>query len=479
MTSYAPAWEKRYSRKLVWTDFTVVIVSVTAGCLVARHFFNTVPGVSVFSAADYTLGTLVIAVIYTLTWLNALSVYDARHPSVFGTGPEEYNRVLSATFMSFGLISLVLYLFGAPAQRSFLLVTIGLGTLLLLIGRWIWRKRLHYQRRNKRNTYRTLLVGERKKSSHTARQLKANALAGFELIGAVTPDGNTKDLVPGVEIVADLDDILRAVIDNDIDTLIVTSADSLTPRRLRELGWELESLKVDLIVATALTDIAGPRIHTRPVSGLPLIHVENPQFRGWRYFAKRMFDLFGSLLGIVILSPLLIVLAVAIASRNDGPIVFTQTRLGLHGTPFTMYKFRTMRVNAEAEVSGFLDQNDGNGVLFKLKDDPRVTPIGKFMRRHSLDELLQLFNVFMGDMSLVGPRPPLPQETESYEKWVKRRMFVRPGISGLWQVSGRSDLSWDESVRLDLYYVENWSLMGDLLILWRTVRTVLKGEGAY
>lgn len=478
--SPVPRWELRYSRKLLWTDLSVITVAVAAGSVAASAMLHRNAEASPVDISDYYLTLSLIAGAYWLAWLLSLGIYDSRRPAVFGTGPEEYNRVLAATLTAVGLVTLMFFLADFPPQRSFVLVAGGSGLVLLLLGRLVWRKRLHQQRRRKLNAYRTLLVGERRKSGDVARLLRANALAGFNIVGVVTTNPDEADLLPGVPVVASYDTLLESVERFDVDTLIVTSADALTPRRLRRLGWELEPMGVNLIVATALTDVAGPRIHTRPVAGLPLIHVESPRFEGWRYLAKRALDIGGALVGIVVTSPALLLIPLLVRLSSPGPAIFPQERLGLRGKTFTMFKFRSMRTDAEQELAGLLDQSDGNngnGVLFKLHQDPRVTGVGRFIRRHSLDELPQLFNVLRGDMSLVGPRPPLPRE--GYEEWVHRRMFVRPGISGLWQVSGRSNLSWDESVRLDLFYVENWSMMGDLLILWRTVRAVIKGEGAY
>lgn len=475
-TPGTPQWETRYSRKLIWTDIAVVVLSLISGTIVASQMRTAAQGPQ---DAHWHLSIAASSVLIGLAWLIGLSLSHSRRPSVFGTGPNEYNRVSNATIMAFGLMTLLFFMLGIPPQRSFLITALPLGLVLLLIGRLAWRKRLHRQRRRKLNTYRTLLIGERRKSTHTAKQLQANTLAGFSIVGAVTAESGARELLPGVPIVADYSGILVTVENLKIDTLIITSSDSMTPQWLRRLSWELEARNIDIIMASALTDIAGPRIHTRPVAGLPLIHVEYPQFHGWRYFTKRLLDLGGASLAILITSPLLIALALAVRIDSHGPIIFKQPRIGRQGKTFTMYKFRSMRADAENDLPGLLDRSDGDGMLFKLRDDPRVTPLGKFIRKHSLDELPQLFNVVKGDMSLVGPRPPLQREAEKYEDWVNRRLFVRPGISGLWQVSGRSNLTWDESVRLDLYYVENWSLMGDLLILWRTIRTVIRGDGAY
>jgi exopolysaccharide biosynthesis polyprenyl glycosylphosphotransferase len=190
-------------------------------------------------------------------------------------------------------------------------------------------------------------------------------------------------------------------------------------------------------------------------------------------------DVTAALAALVMLSPLLLLLAVIVRRDSPGPVVFRQDRIGKDGQVFGMFKFRSMVVDAEARLAALNQQNQGAGVLFKMKDDPRVTRCGRWMRKYSLDELPQLWNVVLGDMSMVGPRPPLDREVSGYERHTRRRLLIKPGITGLWQINGRSDLAWEEAVRLDLYYVENWSLAGDLLILWRTFRAVVRPSGAY
>jgi exopolysaccharide biosynthesis polyprenyl glycosylphosphotransferase len=296
------------------------------------------------------------------------------------------------------------------------------------------------------------------------------------VIGHADPDDT---LLDGIPVLGDWHNLLGHVDDAGADTVIVTGKHPLSPRQLRELGWGLEERKANLIVAPALTDVAGPRIHSTPVAGLPLIHVDYPEFTGVKLVLKRTSDLVAGILGLILLSPAFLVIALIIWSTSPGPAIYRQERVGMHGKTFRMLKFRTMVVDAEEQLSSLLDASEGNGVLFKMRNDPRITRFGRFLRRYSIDELPQLWNVIKGDMSLVGPRPPLAKEVQSYERWVHRRLLVKPGITGLWQVSGRSNLSWDDSVRLDLYYVENWSLTADLIIMWRTIRAVLRSDGAY
>jgi exopolysaccharide biosynthesis polyprenyl glycosylphosphotransferase len=258
----------------------------------------------------------------------------------------------------------------------------------------------------------------------------------------------------------------------------VTGSDATRRNELRELAWALEGVRVELLVHPGLIEVAGPRMHIRPYVGLPLLHVEQPHFTGWRRFVKRATDLALTVFGTLAIAPVLALVALAIKLEDGGPVIFKQSRVGLDGTTFTMFKFRSMHVDAEAKLAQLRAENPGIGVMFKMADDPRITRVGRFLRRFSLDELPQLFNVILGHMSLVGPRPPLQSEVDIYENHARRRLLVTPGVTGLWQVSGRSLLNWEETVRLDLRYVENWTLTMDLLILWKTVSAVLRRHGA-
>jgi exopolysaccharide biosynthesis polyprenyl glycosylphosphotransferase len=273
-------------------------------------------------------------------------------------------------------------------------------------------------------------------------------------------------------------DIASAIAACSADTVALTSG-NLSSEELQELSWELEKLDVNLVVSPGMVDIAGPRLTIRPAGGVALIHVDKPQYSGAKQLQKRMFDTCFSLFVLLVVSPLLLAAAIAVKLTSAGPVFYRSVRVGLDGEPFHMIKFRSMVDGADRKVAELASLNEGCGVLFKIRQDPRVTPVGRFLRRYSIDELPQFINVLRGEMSVVGPRPPLPSEAESYDKKVRRRLLVRPGITGLWQVSGRSDLSWEDSVRLDISYVENWAMMSDVLIVVGTVRAVLRGSGAY
>ena len=251
------------------------------------------------------------------------------------------------------------------------------------------------------------------------------------------------------------------------------------PDFIRRLSWQLEGSAAELVLSSRLAEVAGPRISLHQIDGLPLIKVQIPSFEGGKHAVKRAFDIVVSSMALLVIGLAAPFIALAIYIDSPGPIFFRQLRVGRDGQTFRMVKFRSMKTSAEQDLAALVAESDGNGVLFKMKNDPRITRVGRILRKFSIDELPQFFNVLIGDMSIVGPRPPLPSEVMTYDGEVFRRLYINPGITGLWQVSGRSDLSWDESVRLDLRYVENWSLMNDLMIMWRTVKVMLQPSGAY
>jgi exopolysaccharide biosynthesis polyprenyl glycosylphosphotransferase len=474
-------WREVYASRLVITDL-LVLIWVVFGVQIA--WFGV-------ASADVRLGGNLteIAVSYTAisvtiiaVWMLMLGIYGSRGYRVLGTGPQEYRQVADGTVRLFGLVAIVSFLFQIEFARGYILIAFPLGLIVLVFSRWIWRIWLGAQRSDGKFSSRVLLVGSQASAEHLARELASQPAAGYLVVGACVPGGDI-DSLPGtsIPVFTDIDKLQDAMAAVTADTVVVSSSEALPPQRMRELSWGLEPGRQHLVVAPSLTDIGGPRIHTRPVAGLPLIHVETPRYEGKRLFAKRAFDLIGSGLLILFLSPFLLLIAAAIRLSTPGAVLFKQQRVGINGEPFVMLKFRSMVTDAESQLTTLREKSrdEGNTVMFKMKNDPRITPIGGFLRRFSLDELPQLFNVFAGSMSIVGPRPSLESEVRDYESHVHRRFLVKPGITGLWQVSGRSNLSWADTVRLDLFYVENWSITGDFSILWRTARAVLSRDGAY
>lgn len=471
-------WSRAYGRRVLFTDL-LVLIWVVFGVQIAWLGFDSNLATN---TNDLRLNYTGISIIVIMLWLGALAVFDTRGARVLGVGSTEYRLVADSSVRVFGILAIAAFLFHIELARGYVLIAFPVGILFLLLSRWMWRQWLVAQRRSGHYSAKVLLVGSPASVQHIAQELARTPEAGYRVLGASVANGKPGTL-PGtaIRIYGAFDDILVALEQSGADTVVITSADDLPPERVRELSWSLEPGKQHLVVAPSLTDIGGPRIHTRPVQGLPLIHVETPTYEGRKLWTKRAFDLVASSILIILLSPVFCVLAVAIKFSSPGPVLFLQERVGRNGKSFRMIKFRSMVVDAEARVQELssLDRAEGNAVLFKMRDDPRVTPIGGAMRRFSLDELPQLFNVVSGNMSLVGPRPPLQREVDQYDARVHRRFLVKPGVTGLWQVSGRSDLSWEDSVRLDLYYVENWSLIGDIVILWKTGRAVVTRDGAY
>ena len=478
-------WAAAYSLRLAITD-TIVVALAVFGAQFTRFGLTATDVDRIDQSLSVELSYVTLSVVLAVAWVVFLAVFRTRDRRIVGRGSTEYLRIWTATFWLFGFVAIAAFLTTFALARGFILLAFPLGLALLLISRALWRRWLTGRRARGEWSDRVLLLGSLDTVTTTAQGFLRDAGAGYQVVGAIVPGRHRIKHLAGTTIPLDskigrVDAVMARMSELGADTLVITSSDELPPQRIRELSWALEPGGQHLVMAPSLTDIGGPRVQVRPVAGMPLVHVETPRYEGSKAFLKRLFDLVGSGLLIVLLGPFMLVVAALIRLSSPGAAIFRQERYGLGGRTFPMLKFRTMVDGADAHFSSLLDQerDAGNDVQFKLKDDPRVTPIGRVLRRFSIDELPQLFNVFSGRMSLVGPRPQVEHEVAQYEKHVHRRFLVKPGMTGLWQVSGRSTLSWNESVRLDLYYVENWSLVGDLGILWRTLRAVVGREGAY
>ena len=474
-------WRTLYARRLVFTD-VLALVWVVFGTQIAWFGLDSANVAFRGNLTPLALNYTVISISLIVAWTIMLGIFSTRDYRVLGMGSDEYKRIATSSLRLFGLIAIVAYLFQIDLARGYILIAFPLGVVTLIFSRWIWRQWLAIERKRGNYSSTVLLVGSSSSAIHISRELARQPQAGYRVVGACVYEQVPPGLLEGtdVPVLGSFDDVHCALETTGADTVVITSSQNLPPERVRRLSWSLEPGRQHLVVAPNLIDVGGPRIHTRPVSGLPLIHVETPTYDGRKRFTKRLFDILVSSVLIVILSPFLAFIAVLVKASSPGSVLFRQERVGVNGVRFRMLKFRSMVDDAEQRLAPLQGSRDaGNAILFKLKDDPRVTPIGRFLRRFSLDELPQLFNVVRGQMSVVGPRPPLADEVDRYESDVHRRFLVKPGVTGLWQVSGRSNLSWEDSVRLDLYYVENWSLVSDVLILARTARAVLTRDGAY
>ncbi|WP_343916339.1 sugar transferase [Agrococcus citreus] len=417
-----------------------------------------------------------------VVWLIALAAIQSREASVLGAGATEYRRVAHATGLAFAVLAAAALVVDWPALRLQLLVALPTGLLALLIGRWQWRRWLVTRRRQGEWSSRTILVGDRAEVAYVLERLSRTGDLTYHVVAAAIEDDPGEPLeLHGrrVPVIAARSTLVEDADRLGADTVILAAKPDADPDYLTRLSRQLEGTCAELVLYSRLSDVAGPRISFRPVDGLPLIQVRIPTFDGAEHVLKRALDIVVASFALLAVAVLAVPIAIAIRLDSPGPILFRQQRVGRDGRTFGMLKFRTMRVGAEQQRAALQSRNEGAGPLFKLRDDPRVTRVGAFLRKHSLDELPQFWNALKGDMSVVGPRPPLPGEATTYDGVTLRRLYLKPGITGLWQISGRSELSWDESMRLDLRYVENWSVMQDLMIIAKTARVVIRPVGAY
>ncbi|MFJ4221456.1 sugar transferase [Curtobacterium luteum] len=439
------------------------------------------PGEMPAGSAGAGWAEFAVAPAIVVVWMTLLSSFGTRNARIAGVGNEEYRRLVTASLVAGAVVAIVAYAVQLDIARGYVAIAFPLGLVLLAGERNTVRTVLARRRGRGERLQDVLLVGDAEDVRYVGRRIAATPVAGYRVTGVVTDclaAGETIELGSArVAVLGGIDEVLDRASDTGVSAVVVAGAVRGGHERLRRLGWQLEERGVELVVSSPLADIASGRVHERPVDGLPLMHVEIPDYR--RRTGKRLLDIVGAGLGLLLLAPVFGVIALVIRLDDRGPVFFRQTRVGRGGTDFSILKFRTMCVDAEARVASLEAANEGAGPLFKMKHDPRVTRVGAFLRRTSLDELPQLWNVLTGSMSLVGPRPALPKEVAVYDEFADRRLLVTPGITGLWQVSGRSDLDWAEGVRLDLHYVENWSFLHDLVILARTVPSVLRSRGAY
>ncbi|GAA4746144.1 sugar transferase [Amnibacterium soli] len=469
----ATRWSLRLARRLAITDAAIVAVVVLVGHLALFGAAERVASRGEYAASlPYPAVSIALAVL----WLLALAVVDSRDEDEIGTGTTEYRRVIRAGVATLVITIVLGFFLGVDLSRIWAGAVVPVGTALLVGGRWGWRRHLMARRARGLDSHRVVLLGSTQTVIRTALDLARQPGHGYRVVGVALTDGPSEGSVADLRIVGGVDDVPDAMRALEADTVMATSSDHLPADRIRDLAWHLDPAH-HLVVAPSITDVGGSRIHLRPVAGLPLIHVETPHQAGIGRTMKRLFDVAASALALVVLARVLAVIAVLVHRDSPGGVLYRQERIGRDGEPFSILKFRSMSSDADVRRAE-LTAGHGKG-LFKMADDPRVTRVGKVLRRYSLDELPQLVNVLRGEMSLVGPRPALPSEVSEYDRRELRRLAVTPGLSGLWQVSGRSDLEWADGIRLDLYYVENWSMTQDLQILWRTAKAVVAPSGAY
>ncbi|WP_221583761.1 sugar transferase [Microbacterium sp. G2-8] len=465
-------WPRRYAGRLALTDALVIAITFAAYALIVRPGHR---GGFVWWQGVSEIPYWAVLVVVGGVWFLGLGIADSRDQHIVGHGSQEYRRIINSSIGVFCVVVTVAFLLQMELARTIVVFAMPLGTILLLVSRWMWRQWLRGRQRGGQYTLRAVALGERSKIEHIVDAMRREGGSGIEVIGAITDrrDGG-EALEGGIQVYGTYANAAEAIGSSGADTVIFVGSDDLDPVMVRNLSWELTARDIQWAVAPAITDVAGPRIHTRPVAGLPLVMIDFPRLEGVNRVIKRTFDVVGSALMLLVLSPVFLAAAIAVRASGPGRILFAQERIGRSGEQFRMYKFRSMVADADDHLQSLLDlQGTTEAPLFKVNDDPRITPVGRFLRKHSIDELPQLVNVLRGDMSLVGPRPQRAEEVALYDDAAHRRLLVKLGMSGLWQVSGRSALDWEDALRLDLYYVENWSLTQDIVILFRTIRAVV------
>ncbi len=463
-----PQWVTVYRWAALGGDLLAAVIGVSIALL--TRFGYQVGG-----------GYLVFGSLLPLAWVTAVALSRGYETRYFGAGPDEFRSILRSGAGLTAVVAIASYATKSEIARGFVVLAIPATVLLALLLRYGLRRDLSRHRYRGRCMRRVLVVGRNSQAVHLSEHLEKRPSDGFRVVATCRPRGDGRPSAEGPLGPDELDeaDIMAAVDRHAVDVVAVASDPDLAGQSLRRLSWALEQRGVELIVSPGIIEVAGPRISVRPVAGLSLLHLERPSVSGGPHLLKGVFDRVLALILLTAASPVLLGLALAVKVSSRGPVLFKQSRVGRGGEEFKMLKFRSMYVDAEQRLGDLHALSDGNTMLFKMRNDPRVTSLGRILRRFSLDELPQLLNVVRGEMSLVGPRPPLPREVAQYAADDTRRMLVKPGLTGLWQVSGRSDLSWEESVVLDLRYVDNWSMTLDLLILWKTARAVIRGSGAY
>lgn len=476
-----PRWREKHATALIATDALAVAAAIG---LAHRYRFGDLFW---FEPARALANSAIFSVLLGVLWMTGLAISHSRVPRIIGAGAEEYRQVVRATVFVFGAIGLLAILLKVQLSRSYLMIVLPTGLALLLVLRWLARVVIGKVRERKgRCVTRLVIVGSMPGVTQLCGSLSRVPSSEYRVVGVCVPDADAGDVVtvPGFGDIPNFGDestVLEAVAAVDGHAVAVSATERLGGAGLGDLSWELDKHDIELLVAPGLVDVVGQRLHMRPVSALPLIHVERPQYHGAKKFKKRFFDVLFSSAVLLCALPVLLIIAAAIKIDSKGPVFYRAQRIGLNGKPFRMLKFRTMVQGADAMISDLssLDLVASPRDAFKFRNDPRVTRVGAVLRKYSADELPQFINVIKGTMSVVGPRPPLLVEVDAYNDRSRRRLLVRPGITGLWQINGRSDLSWEDSVRLDLFYVENWSMTADFLISLRTLRAVFQHTGAY
>lgn len=451
--------------RLMATDAVSIALAMLLGVVVSsRESSWQIPPLLAVYGTPILIGAI---------WFGLLGLRGSYDERIVGLGTEEIRRILTATVWTFAVVAGTSYLIRADISRAYAFVSLPVGVIVIAALRFAWRGWLYRARARGEFMVTTVVIGQPGAATQLAAKLSQDSYTGYVVAKCMDlPQKDVAVLQPW------LDSVDLAIAETGAQAIAIVASDTTSDEVVRQLAWRLEGRTIDFLIAPAMLDVAGPRLSVRPASGLPLLHLDEVSLSRPQRFAKRSFDLVGSTLAVVLLSPILVACALAVRMTSAGPVIFKQQRIGRSGISFTVFKFRTMVADADALRDRLREEHDLDDPMFKLANDPRITPVGRYLRRWSLDELPQLFNVMGGSMSLVGPRPHPLDDVKRYESAAFRRLALKPGMTGLWQVEGRSDLDWAEALQLDLYYVERWTLAGDIVLMMRTIRAVAKGRGA-
>ena len=460
-----------FRTRLILSDIFMVSIAMLVGLLISSResAWNIDPTLAIY-------GTPIAIGILWIVLLFARGSYDRR---IIGLGSEEVRRAISATLILFAVVAGLSYLIRADISRAYAFVSLPLGIILIGLSRFGWRQWLYHQRNTGKFLSRTIVIGSKQSSQALAKRLEQESFAGFQVVSIFElPENSESKSDSRLELARWLDAVDTSIDQHRPGAIAIDPGDNSPYETIRQLSWRLEGRNIDLLISPGSLDVAGPRLSVRPAAGLPLLHLDEAVLSRSQRASKRTLDIAGSLVAVILLSPVMAISLLAVRLTSRGPVIYRQSRVGRAGNTFTMYKFRTMTDQADSQLAALRKEHNLDDPMFKLSNDPRVTKVGGFLRRWSLDELPQLFNVLGGSMSLVGPRPHPLDDVDRYESDAFRRLALKPGMTGVWQVEGRSNLSWEQALQMDLHYVEKWSLESDLYLLAKTTKAVVTRSGA-
>ena len=475
----APVAAENASRQIQWplvlamATFAVDVIMVFAGYFLAKtilqlYFAGSKPDTT--SVRGAVLATVAVwPVVFAIYGL-----YDLRRPTHVAA---ELRRLFNAVVMSVLLVVLITFEAEADPRRELIPVLLVTCLLTVVAGRMSIRRLTHGLNTHAITSQTTLIAGTNDEARALARTLQRRPWMGYRVCGFIEVTRSGLDVMDGIPVLGTVEDITQITAAHKVGAVII--AGSAVGGATLQLIDSALSADVSVRVSPGLPNLGAARVILEPLDGMALFSLRRHRFSRRQRVQKRCLDLFVTSIALVIGAPIMLGIALLVRLSSPGPVLFRQRRVGAQERAFTIFKFRTMVVNADAQRDGLAGLNEADGLLFKMRNDPRVTRVGRVLRRTSLDELPQLFNVLRGEMSLVGPRPALPEEATRYAELQRGRLRVKPGVTGLWQVNGRHDLAFEDYVRYDLFYVENWSLTMDLYILAKTIPALLTARGSY